>query len=94
MTIGRLPVNCNCKERRRSVFACTICGNESAKWMGFCPSPACGSVLPLVFSARSFGDELHNPLTPERVPGKVNYLQAYQLGHTGGYLRKQVVRKI
>ena len=39
------------KERRRSVFACTVCGNESAKWMGFCPSPACGSVLPLVETA-------------------------------------------
>ena len=36
------------KERRRTIFACGACGNESAKWMGFCPSPACGSPLPLV----------------------------------------------
>ena len=39
------------KERRRSVFACTVCGHESPRWMGFCPSPVCGSVLPLVETA-------------------------------------------
>lgn len=39
------------KDRRRSIFACTVCGNESPRWMGFCPSPACGSVLPLIETA-------------------------------------------
>ncbi|PKB66107.1 MAG: DNA repair protein RadA [SAR202 cluster bacterium Io17-Chloro-G4] len=32
----------------KSVFICKECGHESAKWMGFCPSPACSSSLPLV----------------------------------------------
>ena len=35
-------------ENQRTVFACRDCGHESAKWSGFCPSPACRSVLPLV----------------------------------------------
>lgn len=32
----------------KSVFICQECGHESPRWMGFCPSPACGSGLPLV----------------------------------------------
>ncbi len=36
------------KERKRSVFMCTACGNESPKWMGFCPALGCGSQIPLV----------------------------------------------
>ena len=36
------------KERIRSVFMCPACGNESAKWMGFCPALGCGSQIPLV----------------------------------------------
>ncbi len=35
-------------ERRSTVFACQECGYQSPKWMGFCPSPSCGSGLPLV----------------------------------------------
>ena len=35
-------------ERRRTVYFCQECGHESAKWMGFCPSPLCGSPRPLV----------------------------------------------
>jgi DNA repair protein RadA/Sms len=35
------------KEQQRAVFLCQECGYESPKWMGFCPSPACGSSLPL-----------------------------------------------
>lgn len=35
------------KEQQRSVFLCQECGYQSSKWMGFCPSPACGSSLPL-----------------------------------------------
>ena len=27
---------------------CTACGNESSKWMGFCPALGCGSQIPLV----------------------------------------------
>ena len=34
----------------KSVFICQECGHESPRWMGFCPSPACGSGLPLVES--------------------------------------------
>ena len=34
-------------ERRRTVYFCRECGHESAKWMGFCPSPLCGSPSPL-----------------------------------------------
>ncbi len=36
------------KDRRRTVFMCPSCGNESAKWMGFCPAQGCGSQSPLV----------------------------------------------
>lgn len=36
------------KERRQTAFMCASCGNESPKWMGFCPSPVCNSPLPLV----------------------------------------------
>ena len=36
------------KDSPRTVFACRDCGHESAKWLGFCPSPTCGSSLPLV----------------------------------------------
>jgi DNA repair protein RadA/Sms len=35
------------KEQQRTVFVCQECGYESPRWMGFCPSPACGSSLPL-----------------------------------------------
>ncbi len=38
-------------ERRRTVFYCRECGHESAKWMGFCPSPLCGSPRPLTEGA-------------------------------------------
>ena len=38
----------NTKGRKRSVFMCTTCGNESSKWMGFCPALGCGSKIPLV----------------------------------------------
>ena len=36
------------KEKRRTVFICQSCGNESAKWLGFCPALGCGSQSPLV----------------------------------------------
>jgi len=36
------------KDRRRTVFICPSCGNESPKWMGFCPAQGCGSQSPLV----------------------------------------------
>ncbi len=36
------------KDRRRTVFMCQSCGNENAKWMGFCPAQGCGSQSPLV----------------------------------------------
>ena len=36
------------KEKRRTVFICQSCGNESAKWFGFCPALGCGSQSPLV----------------------------------------------
>ena len=35
------------RAQRRSRFVCQECGNESSHWMGFCPSPSCGSPLPL-----------------------------------------------
>ena len=31
----------------RIVYMCDECGHESPKWMGFCPSPSCGSPQPL-----------------------------------------------
>ena len=39
------------KDRRRTVFMCPSCGNESPKWMGFCPHQGCGSQIPLVETA-------------------------------------------
>ena len=36
------------KEKRRTVFICRSCGNESAKWLGFCPALGCASQSPLV----------------------------------------------
>ena len=36
------------KDKRRTVFMCSSCGNETAKWMGFCPALGCGSQSPLV----------------------------------------------
>ncbi len=38
-------------EWRRAVYFCQECGHESAKWMGFCPSPLCGSPRPLTEGA-------------------------------------------
>ena len=35
-------------ERRKTVYYCPECGHESARWMGFCPSPHCDSTRPLV----------------------------------------------
>ena len=35
-------------ERRRSIYYCGECGHESARWMGFCPSPHCASARPLL----------------------------------------------
>ena len=45
-------------ERSRTVFFCGDCGNESRKWMGFCP--ACGSKAPLTEAPRN------GPATPSR----------------------------
>ena len=39
------------KDRRRTIFMCPSCGNESAKWLGFCPAQGCGSQSPLVETA-------------------------------------------
>ena len=39
------------KDRQRTVFMCPSCGNESPKWMGFCPAQGCGSQSPLVETA-------------------------------------------
>lgn len=39
------------KDRRRTVFMCPSCGNESPKWLGFCPAQGCGSQSPLVETA-------------------------------------------
>ena len=36
------------KEALRTVYSCPGCGHESPKWLGFCPSPLCGSQAPLV----------------------------------------------
>ena len=36
------------KEKRRTVFICQSCGNESAKWLGVCPALGCASQSPLV----------------------------------------------
>ena len=33
--------------RSRTVYFCRECGHESSRWMGFCPSPICGSPQPL-----------------------------------------------
>ncbi len=38
-------------ERRKTVYFCRECGHESARWMGFCPSPLCGSTRPLAEGA-------------------------------------------
>ena len=35
------------KGQPRTQYVCQECGHESSRWMGFCPSPACGSPLPL-----------------------------------------------
>ena len=35
------------KGQQRTQFVCQECGYESSRWMGFCPSAACGSPLPL-----------------------------------------------
>ena len=48
-------------ERRRTVYFCRECGHESAKWMGFCPSPLCGSPSPL-----SEGSAV--PVSARRIP--------------------------
>ena len=36
------------RNQQRTQFVCQECGHESARWMGFCPSQACGSPQPLV----------------------------------------------
>ena len=38
-------------ERRKTIYFCRECGHESAKWMGFCPSPLCGSPRPMAEGA-------------------------------------------
>ena len=47
------------REQHRPVFICQDCGYESARWLGFCPSPSCGSSQPLketdLFPAASSG---------------------------------------
>ena len=40
-------------EKRKTIYYCRECGHESAKWMGFCPSPLCGSLAPLAEGART-----------------------------------------
>ena len=41
------------REQPRTVFVCRDCGHESPKWLGFCPSPSCGSALPLTETSLS-----------------------------------------
>ena len=36
------------RNQQRTQFVCQECGHESVRWMGFCPSQACGSPQPLV----------------------------------------------
>ena len=50
------------KERKSSVFMCRECGNEFAKWAGFCPAQGCGSPSPLVEMAAA-------PPAPKGRPG-------------------------
>lgn len=35
------------RAQQRTQFVCRECGHESARWLGFCPAPGCGSSLPL-----------------------------------------------
>ena len=35
------------REQQRTIFLCQDCGYESPRWLGFCPSPSCGSGRPL-----------------------------------------------
>ncbi len=35
------------RPQQKTVYLCDECGYESPRWMGFCPSPACGSPAPL-----------------------------------------------
>ena len=49
-------------KERRSVFMCSSCGNEFARWSGFCPAQGCGSQSPLVEMAAA-------PPTPKGRPG-------------------------
>ena len=46
---------------QRQVFTCRECGYESARWSGFCPSPACGSTLPLTETSVSPGGADRRP---------------------------------
>ena len=55
-------------ERRRAVYYCGDCGHESARWMGFCPSPHCDSSRPLV---------------ERRVPATVSAAKPQRNGWTG-----------
>ncbi len=49
------------RDRARSVFFCPTCGFESPKWMGFCPSPSCGSGQPLVEGNARAKGATHSP---------------------------------
>ena len=46
-------------ERRRTVYYCGECGHESARWMGFCPSPHCESTRPLVEGTSAPSETAH-----------------------------------
>ena len=59
-------------EKRRTVYYCRECGHESARWMGFCPSPHCDSTAPLV----------EGTATPAKAPGSSR--RSSWLGQAGG----------
>ena len=64
-------------ERRRTVFYCRECGHESARWMGFCPSPHCDSTAPLVegpivLPAQSCGASRRSGWVPQSVSEAVS----------------------
>ena len=63
------------KAQRRSVFVCQECGYQSAKWLGFCPSPSCDSSLPLEESQAPPPGPAHNPVRPSWLASAAEPLQ-------------------
>ena len=70
------------KETRRSLFACTACGFETAKWTGKCPG--CGAWNTMEEATRFIAPAAAGKAAPKQRPGACGHELSTEFGLTHG----------